>query len=97
MTLLGGDPSAAGGAGAAAAGGVQFPDGIELDMTKLNLVARAGPRRTYRVEVTSNVGREGSGAEITKRIIGVWDTNVQRQNTREGQGTRGSWVFWREE
>jgi general secretion pathway protein K len=91
--LFGADPaSASGGAGgAAAAAGVQFPEGVELDMQKLGQVARTGPRRTYRVETTARIGR------VEKKIVGVWDTNVQRQQPRDGQGGKGTWVFWREE
>ncbi len=93
--LAGGDPAAAG--AATAGSGIQFPEGVELDMQKLTQVATDGPRRTYRVEVTSAVGNELRGARIEKRITGVWDTNVQRQNVREGHSNKGSWVFWREE
>ena len=66
-----------------------LPEGVELDAQKLAQVARAGPRRTYRVEATARLGR------VEKRIVGVWDTNVQRQNAR--QPGQGAWVFWREE
>ncbi len=91
--LFGGDTGATGGAAAAsaAASGFQFPDGVELDQQKLGQVARAGPRRTYRVETTARFGR------VEKKMFGVWDTNLQRQNARQGQGGKGAWVMWREE
>lgn len=86
------DPNAAGAAsGGAALAGVQFPEGVELDLSKLNQVARSGPRRTYRVEATAHIGR------VQKRIVAVWDKEVQRQQAREGMGGKGAWVFWREE
>jgi type II secretory pathway component PulK len=73
-------------------------EGVELDATKLKEVVKTGARRTYRVEATATYDR------LQKRIVGVWDTNVTRQNTRSmgagttlGGGNRGAWVFWREE
>jgi hypothetical protein len=52
---------------------------------------RSGPRRTYRVETTAKFGR------VEKKIIAVWDKDVQRQNARDGQTGKGAWVYWREE
>ncbi len=89
--LFGGDSSATGAAASQAVSGMQFPDGVELDQQKLGQVARAGPRRTYRVETTAKFGR------VEKKMIGVWDTNLQRQNARQGQAGKGAWVMWREE
>jgi type II secretory pathway component PulK len=66
-------------------------DGVELDNNKLRQIAQAGPRRTYRVEVTAEIG------EFRKRITAIWDTQVQNQNARDPSNQRGAWVFWREE
>lgn len=65
--------------------------GVELDPTKLNLVARAGNRRTYRITATSRIGR------VSKTITGVWDNDTQNQNARDPAYARGTWVYWREE
>jgi general secretion pathway protein K len=76
----------------AAQAGLPPVEGLELDNRKLGEVAMAGPRRTYRVVAAAQVGR------VEKRIIGVWDNNVQNQNQREaGANPRGNWVYWREE
>jgi general secretion pathway protein K len=91
--------------GAAAGGGTtpprtpapadpNIPAGVELDPAKLAQVARAGPRRTYRVEVTAAIGRNG---RVRKRVVGIWDTNIVRQNSRARDTGRGAWVYWREE
>jgi general secretion pathway protein K len=73
-------------------------EGVELDATKLQQVVKVGARRTYRVEGTASFDK------LEKRIVGVWDTDVTRQNTRSmgagstlGGGSPGAWVFWREE
>jgi general secretion pathway protein K len=68
-----------------------FPpvDGMELDPTKLNLVAKAGARRTYRIVASARVGK------AEKKIIGVWDTEHVNQNMRDPAYARGAWVYWR--
>lgn len=69
-------------------------EGLELDKTKLDQIVAAGPRRTYRIEATATYGN------LTKRIVGVWDKDVTRQNVRDnttGGDRKGAWVFWREE
>lgn len=72
-------------------------EGVELDQTKLQQIVKTGARRTYRVEGTATYDK------LQKRIVGVWDTKLVRQNTRSmGAGTTtgggsGAWVFWREE
>ncbi|ACY15148.1 type II secretion system protein GspK [Haliangium ochraceum] len=73
-------------------------EGVELDSQKLQQAVVTGARRTYRVEATAMYG------PLQKRIVGVWDTNVVRQNTRAiaggsqlGGGVKGAWVYWREE
>ena len=78
-------------AAAAAAQNLEAVEGVELDAKKLAQVAKAGPRRTYRVEVTSEVGR------LKRHLTAIWDTQVQNQNMRDPAYARGSWVFWREE
>ena len=65
--------------------------GLELDLSKLNQVARAGNRRTYRVEVTARIGR------VEKTLRAVWDNDTHNQNHTEPAYARGSWVYWREE
>jgi general secretion pathway protein K len=76
----------------AAQAGLPPVDGMQLDAQKLAQVATAAPRRTYRVVAAAQVGR------VEKRIIGVWDNNVQNQNQRDpGSNPRGNWVYWREE
>jgi len=76
----------------AAQAGLPAVDGMQLDAQKLAQVATAASRRTYRVVAAATVGR------VEKRIIGVWDNNVQNQNQRDpGSNPRGNWVYWREE
>ena len=68
--------------------------GVELDMNKLQQIARIGPRRTYRVVGSASVGK------LNKKITAVWDTNVQAQNARNAQSAalrKGAWVYWRED
>jgi type II secretory pathway component PulK len=73
-------------------------EGVELDQTKLGQVASSGPRRLYRVEVTSSIGTSPSGEpRFQRKLVGVWDTQVQNQNMRNQDYRRGAWVFWREE
>ncbi len=79
----------------ALAGGMTPVEGVELDTTKLNQIARAGARRTYRIEATAEIGVPGRA--LAKKIIAVWDTNTQNQNMRTPDYARGAWVFWREE
>jgi len=76
---------------------LQQLQGVELDTNKLNQIAEAGPRRTYRVEAIGTVTRVGDGTSVTRRIESVWDTNTQNQNMRNPAYGRGAWVFWREE
>ncbi len=71
--------------------GLASVDGIVLDPAKLALVAKAGPRRIYRVVAAATVGR------VEKRIIGVWDTETHNQNMTDPAYARGTWVYWREE
>jgi hypothetical protein len=65
-------------------------EGVELDSTKLAQMARAGGRRAYRVVTSAKIGK------IEKKIVGVYDSEVVTQNGRE-PGTKGAWVYWREE
>ena len=71
--------------------GLPNVDGLPLDSAKLALVARAGPRRTYRVVAAASVGR------VEKRITGVWDTETHNQNMIDPAYARGTWVYWRDE
>ena len=81
-----------------AAQAVDPVQGVELDEQKLGQVASSGPRRLYRVEVTSSVGSSPNGEpRFQRKLIGIWDTEVQNQNMRNQEYRRGSWVFWREE
>ena len=83
---------------ASAAQGLEPVQGVELDGQKLGQVASSGPRRLYRVEVTSTVGKTPRGEpRFQRKFIGIWDTQVQNQNFRNPDYRRGSWVFWREE
>jgi type II secretory pathway component PulK len=83
-------PGAEGGAGTQVVG-------VELDVTKLAKIARTGARRTYRVEVTTEVPR-GAITEWTLRrsATAVWDTQTQNQNSRDPRSSRGAWVFYQE-
>lgn len=65
--------------------------GVELDAAKLGQIAKAGPRRTYRVTATAKMGK------VEKSIVGVWDADVVVQNPRDPADARGTWVYWREE
>jgi general secretion pathway protein K len=97
-------PDAAAAAGALGAGGlvnlIQQVEGVELDQAKLGTIAEVGPRRTYRVEVTSQVG--GPRRRTIKTITAIWDTNVVQQNPRTVNGAvaagtnNGAWIYWQE-
>ena len=99
---MGLDPSSPDTAAAASAMGagnlvslLQQIEGIELDLAKLNQIAEIGPRRTYRVEVTAQVG--STRRRTIKKMTAIWDTQVVPQNAREQQpGGRGAWVYWQE-
>jgi hypothetical protein len=65
--------------------------GIELDETKLQRVARAGPRRMYRMKATAVVRK------VTKTTVGVWDAETTNQNSASSAEGRGAWVYWRED
>ncbi|MBL4632291.1 MAG: general secretion pathway protein GspK [Kofleriaceae bacterium] len=72
--------------------------GVELNLSLLGQIATAGPRRLYRVVVTSTFGQTpDGGARFTRKLTAIWDTQVQNQNMRHRDYRRGSWVFWREE
>jgi general secretion pathway protein K len=91
------DPDAVMGAGLPTEGGDGTSmfgppvQGLELDAQKLSQVAKAGPRRTYRVTASATVGK------VEKRITGVFDTETHNQNMRDPKYNRGAWVYWREE
>ncbi len=72
-------------------------EGVELDADKLSQIARAGPRRTYRVEVTAQIGKPKERL-LQKKLTAIWDTQNQNQNARDpARDAKGSWVFWKEE
>lgn len=89
--MLGGDLGNPADVLASQTGGVQI-EGVELDKAKLDSIVTAGARRTYRIEALATYGN------LSKRIVGVWDKDVTKQNMRDPNGDRkGAWVFWREE
>jgi len=77
--------------------------GIKLDTQKLQQIATAGPRRTYRLQAWGEVNRgEGVLPNLRRTINAVWDTNVTPQNYRApanqaGAAPRGAYVYLREE
>lgn len=78
--------------------------GIELDKTKLQQLATAGPRRTYRVVAWGEIERKQKTAEgapvyapIRSQITGVWDTKVVPQNVRKPPAPKGAWVYLKED
>lgn len=82
----------------AAAQGIEPVEGVELDPQKLGQVASSGPRRLYRVEITSSVGTDSKGEpRFVRKLVGIWDTQVQNQNMRTPDYRHGAWVYWREE
>jgi type II secretory pathway component PulK len=88
--------AAGGSSGTPAAGGTNalgLPtvDGLTLDNKKLQDVAWAGSRRTYRIVAAAQVGR------VEKRIIAVWDNDNVNQNVTDPLYAKGAWVYWREE
>ncbi len=83
---------------AQAASNVVPVQGVELDQAKLGQVASSGPRRLYRVEVSSSIGTNAFGdPRFQRKLIGIWDTQVQNQNMRSQNYRRGAWIYWREE
>jgi general secretion pathway protein K len=77
---------------------------LELDNTKLNQLAVAGPRRTYRIEAWGEIDRKQRNADgtpvfppIRATITGVWDTRVTPQNVRKPPAPKGAWVYLRED
>lgn len=66
--------------------------GVKLDAKKLKeSVAGSGPRRTWRIIATSQVGR------VRKKITTVWDVkHVSMQASRHQTGP-GAFLYWREE
>ena len=35
--------------------------------------------------------------DYVKRLVAVWDTKTQNQNSRDPSAAQGAWVYWREE
>ena len=77
--------------------------GVKLSKLKLDQIATAGPRRTYRIQAWGEVERDSKMfPNIRRTITAVWDTNVQPQNYRPPANIsttvpRGAYVFLREE
>lgn len=78
--------------------------GMVLSLTKLQTLAKAGPRQTYRVEAWGEIERKQKNADgspvypaIRATITGVWDTKVVLQNVRKPPVPKGAWVYLRED
>lgn len=78
--------------------------GLELNITDLNRIAGAGPRRTYRVEAWGEIQRKQLNADgspvfppIRTTVTGVWDTRVVPQSVRKPPVPKGAWVYQRED
>ena len=78
--------------------------GLELDKAKLQQMATAGPRRTYRVQAWGEIERKQKNADgspvfpaIRATINGVWDTKIVPQNVRKPPAPKGAWVYQRED
>ena len=78
--------------------------GMVLDAKKLDLIAYAGPRRTYRVEAWGEIARGAKNKDgtdtfppIRRTLTGVWDTKVVTQNARNTTVKNGTWVYLKED
>jgi hypothetical protein len=78
--------------------------GLVLDQTKVDQIATAGPRRTYRVQAWGEIERKQKNADgtpvfppIRATVHGVWDMKVVPQNVRKPPAPNGAWVFLRED
>ena len=98
--------SAAGGgtnAAAQALPGLPPIKGVKLDKLKLDQIATAGPRRTYRIEAWGEINRDSAYfPNLRRTLTAVWDTTVQPQNYRPPANIsapvpKGAYVFLREE
>ncbi len=105
---LAGEASLAGSAASSAVGqgGLAGTENLklELDKQKLQQMATAGPRRTYRVQAWGEIERKQQNADgtpvfpaIRSTITGIWDTKVVIQNVRKPPAPKGAWVFLRED
>lgn len=78
-------------------------EGVELDKGKVNQIAKTGPRVTYRVEAIALMKHGGLNTSLEKRIVGIWNTQLIKQNFRSygtqqvARGDKGRWVYWRED
>lgn len=77
---------------------------LELDKAKLQQIATAGPRRTYRVQAWGEIERKQKNADgapvfpaIRSTVNAVWDTKVVPQNVRKPPAPKGAWIFVRED
>jgi general secretion pathway protein K len=105
-TLMMGLSQAAGASGSSTPSLPGLPPGlkgVKLSKLKLDQIATAGPRRTYRIQAWGEVERDSKiFPNIRRTITAVWDTNVQPQNYRMPANIsttvpRGAYVFLREE
>lgn len=105
-TMMMGLSQAAGKSGAGSPSIPGLPSGlkgVKLSKLKLDQIATAGPRRTYRIAAWGEVERDSKlFPNIRRTITAVWDTNVQPQNYRppaniSATTPRGAYVFLREE
>lgn len=78
--------------------------GVELDATKLNQIAIAGPRRTYRIRAYGEIDRKQLDSQgrpvfppVRRTYTAVWDTKVVTQNGRSTTPRNGAWVYLKEE
>lgn len=78
--------------------------GVELDPQKLQQIAVAGPRRTYRIKAYGEIPRGGLDENgnpiyppVRRSFNGVWDTKVVVQNGRSSTPRNGAWVYLKEE
>ncbi|MDQ3364247.1 MAG: type II secretion system protein GspK [Myxococcota bacterium] len=105
---LAGEASLAGSAASSAVGqgGLAGTENLklELDKAKLQQMATAGPRRTYRVQAWGEIERKQQNADgtpvfpaIRSTITGIWDTKVVIQNVRKPPAPKGAWVYQRED
>lgn len=71
-------------------------DGIQLDSSKVNLVATIGPRRIYRLDAIGTVQRTEQ-RKVQVHIRAVWDSAHYNQNTTsiDPNSRQGTWLYYR--
>ncbi|MCA9676070.1 MAG: general secretion pathway protein GspK, partial [Myxococcales bacterium] len=99
------DPSGQGGSGGSTqAPTIQIPGvppgvdlGVELDPTEVDKILRAGPQRTYRLEVWGEITRQPPFTPLHREMTAVWDmgtVNVNQRST-DAKARNGAWVYLR--